>query len=39
MDAVVISTTVNSIFRRPRRYFRGDRDTLEKLNVMIGKKP
>ena len=39
MDAVVISTTLPSIFRRPRRYFRGDRDTLEKLNVMIGKKP
>ena len=39
MDAIVISTTVNPIFRRPRRYFREDRDTLEKLNVMIGKKP
>ena len=39
MDAIVISTTLPSIFRRLRCYFRGDRDTLGKLNVMIGKKP
>ena len=39
MDAVVISTTLHSIFRRLRRYFRGDRNTLGKLNVMIGNKP